>query len=185
MSINTKGFWETATNINHVHDQSLCNQLIVFLKKNNINTLVDFGCGTGEYVKKFIKENIHCEAYDGNPNTEILTGGIGKVLDLSNTFDLNKQFDCVLSLEVGEHIPKKYEQIFIDNICHHTNKFLILSWAVIGQGGHGHFNCQNNKYIIEQLEKRHFIYQTQESNILRNSSSNAWWFKNTIMVFRK
>ncbi len=39
------------------------------------------------------------EAYDGNPYTEQLTGGIGKVKDLSQRFNLLKQFKCVMSLD--------------------------------------------------------------------------------------
>jgi hypothetical protein len=183
--INEKGFWETNTDIGHIHDNLLSEKLVSFLNENNIKTLVDFGCGMADYVKAINKTNIICEAYDGNPNTEKLTNGIGKVLDLSKPFDLNKKFDCVLSFEVGEHIPKQYEQFFLDNICKHTDKLIILSWAVIGQGGDGHVNCQNNDYIISQLEKRNFIYNENASIELRNSVSNAKWFKNTIMVFSK
>jgi hypothetical protein len=183
--INEKGFWETNTDIGHVHDKPLCNSLILFLNKNKIKNLVDFGCGMGDYVKAIMNENIICEAYDGNPNTEQLTNGIAKVLDLSKKFNLDKKFDCVLSFEVGEHIPKDYEQIFIDNLCNHSEKFIILSWAIIGQSGDGHVNCQNNDYIISELAKRNFSYEPTASIELRNSVSNAKWFKNTIMIFKK
>lgn len=183
--INKNGFWETNTEIGHVHDKSLCNSLINYLKEKNVKTLIDFGCGMADYVKSIINEKIICEAYDGNPNTEILTNGIGKVLDLSKEFNLNKKVDCVLSLEVGEHIPKEYEQIFINNLCNHSNDLIILSWAIIGQSGDGHVNCQNNDYVISELKKRGFSYELDSSIKLRNSISNAKWFKNTIMIFKK
>lgn len=183
--INQNGFWETNNEIGHVHDKSLCDTLISYLKDKKVKTLIDFGCGMADYVKSIINEKIICEAYDGNPNTEILTNGIGKVLDLSKEFDLNKKVDCVLSLEVGEHIPKEYEQIFIDNLCKHSNNLIILSWAIIGQSGDGHVNCQNNDYIISELKRRGFSYELDSSIKLRNSISNAKWFKNTIMIFKK
>lgn len=183
--INKNGFWETNSGIGHVHDIALCNSLINYLKEENVKTLIDFGCGMGDYAKSIKKENILCEAYDGNPNTEILTNGIGKVLDLSKEFNLSKKVDCVLSLEVGEHIPKEYEQIFIDNICRHSNSLLILSWAIVGQPGSGHVNCQNNDYIISELNKRGFSYEIESSIKLRNSATNATWFKDTIMIFKK
>jgi cyclopropane fatty-acyl-phospholipid synthase-like methyltransferase len=183
--INQKGFWESENGIGHIFDKSLSNQLINFLKDNNIETVVDFGCGLGNYSSSMISSGMICEAYDGNPNTPTLTKGLGKVLDLSNPFDLDKKFDCVLSLEVGEHIPKEYEQIFIDNICNHTKNLLILSWAVIGQTGDGHVNCQNNDYVVNEMEKRGFNYDDKNSLILRDSITNAPWFRNTIMVFRK
>jgi hypothetical protein len=183
--INKNGFWETSTEIGHVHDKSLCYALINYLKEKDVKTLIDFGCGMADYVKSIINEKIICEAYDGNPNTEILTNGIGKVLDLSKEFYLNKKVDCVLSLEVGEHIPKEYEKIFIDNLCKHSNNLIILSWAIIGQDGDGHVNCQNNDYIISELKRRGFSYELDSSIKLRDSISNAKWFKNTIMIFKK
>jgi cyclopropane fatty-acyl-phospholipid synthase-like methyltransferase len=179
------GFWENETSIGHVHDVKLCNSIVKFLKENDIKSIVDFGCGMGDYAKQFIINNIECEAYDGNPNTETLTNGLGRVIDLSKEFDLKKRFDCVLSLEVGEHIPKEYEQVFINNIVKHTTNLLILSWAIIGQGGDGHVNCQNNDYIISEMDKRGFYYDINSSKNLRSSVGNALWFINTIMVFRK
>ncbi len=183
--INQKGFWESEDNIGHIHDEVLCKQLINFLNDNKVKTVVDFGCGLGDYSSAIISSGMSSEAYDGNPNTPTLTKGLAKVLDLSIPFDLEKKFDCVLSLEVGEHIPKEFEQVFINNICNHTNDLLILSWAVIGQGGDGHVNCQNNDYIINEIESRGFTYDATNSSVLRRSVSCAPWFRNTIMVFKK
>lgn len=185
MKINKKGFWENETGVGHVHDNMLCNKIIQVFENKNIKNVVDFGCGLGDYTKSFIANNINCEAYDGNPNTSELTNGVGKVLDLSKDFELQKKFDCVLSLEVGEHIPKEYEQVFINNICNHTNNLLIISWAIIGQGGDGHVNCQNNDYVINEIENRGFRYDLENSILLRESISTAPWFRNTIMVFNR
>jgi cyclopropane fatty-acyl-phospholipid synthase-like methyltransferase len=182
--INQNGYWETANDAGHVHDTNLCVCIYEFLRNNNINSLLDLGCGTGDYCKYFLNQNIMCDAYDGNPNTPIISNGIGKVLDLSNDCDLNKMYDCVLSLEVGEHIPKQYEDIFINNVCKHSSKWIILSWAIVGQAGNGHVNCQNNDYIIDKLEKNNFSLQESHSKYLRENSI-APWFKNTIMVFKK
>lgn len=182
--INERGYWESTDNTGHAYDAYLNQSIINLLKKENIKTLVDFGCGMADYVKNFTKNGLMCEAYDGNPNTPELTSGIGSVLDLSKSINLNKKFDCVMSLEVGEHIPKEYEEIFIDNLCSHTNKMIILSWAVVGQNGDGHFNCQNNDYVIDKMKEKGFDIDWVESNNLRNRT--IWpWFRNTIMIFNK
>jgi hypothetical protein len=185
MIINQKGYWETDSSVGHIHDDRLTQALNGFFIKENVKTLVDLGCGMGDYVKFFIANGIVCDAFDGNPNTEALTNGLGKVLDFSSTFDLEKKYDCVLSLEVGEHIPKEYEQIFLDNLIRHTDNLIILSWAIVGQGGSGHVNCQNNDYIINQMDQRGFEYDQLNSSFLRTQWSSAPWFNNTIMVFRK
>jgi hypothetical protein len=182
--INQTGAWQTDTDIGHIHDSKLCNSILQLLTNYNIQTIVDFGCGLGDYAKTFAQHNYIVSAFDGNPNTPELTNNIGKVLDLSKSVNLKQKYDCVLSLEVGEHIPKKYEQIFINNICNHANNIIILSWAIEGQGGDGHVNCQNNEYIIKQIESRNFKYNADLSNNLRIGSSLEW-FKNTIMIFIK
>ena len=175
-SINTNGFWETEDGIGHIHDHALCTGIINYYTRKDVKKVFDFGCGLGDYAKSFISNNLEVKAFDGNPNTEKLTGGIGKVLDFSNKFDLGETADCAMSLEVGEHIPKGYEQIFLDNICSHSNSKVLLSWAVVGQGGDGHVNCQNNDYVILEMKKRGFVYDEESSNRLR-SVSTAHWFK--------
>ena len=182
-TINERGYWETTDDDGHYYDIPLCIGIYNFLKINDIKTLLDLGCGKADYCKYFMSQGVHCDAYDGNPNTKILSGGIGKVIDLSKDIELKNKYDCVMSLEVGEHIPAQYENCFINNICRHSNKWIILSWAIIGQGGNGHVNCRNNEYIIEQLLNRGFLYDYEVSKTLRENA-NIFWFKNTLMVFK-
>ena len=185
MKINEKGFWETTDQTGHVHDKNLADALGSYLLITGHKTVVDFGCGLGDYAKAFKALNLDVEAFDGNPNTEALTDGIASVLDLSKPFYLQKKFDAVMSLEVGEHIPAEFEEQFIDNITKHAKKHLIISWAIVGQGGDGHVNCANNDYIIGQIVDRRFKHNAVDSQTIRNAATNASWFGNTIMVFDK
>jgi cyclopropane fatty-acyl-phospholipid synthase-like methyltransferase len=184
MIINKQGFWMNPTKEGHAYDSRLAGAILKMLKARKCDTLVDFGCGTGEYARFFRRHGMVVEAYDGNPYTEQLTGGIGHVIDLSQPFDLHKQFKCVMSLEVGEHIPQEHEQLFIDNLVKHSidGGIIILSWAVPGQSGDGHVNCQTNDYIMQQMQQRGFYLDNTLTNQLRKSAS-LWWFKNSLMVF--
>ena len=184
MKINDKGFWENPNKEGHAHDSRLAGAILKVLKARKIDTLVDFGCGTGEYARFFRRHGLVVEAYDGNPYTEQLTGGIGQVKDLSQRFNLLKQFGCVMSLEVGEHIPAEFEQAFLDNLIKHSldGGLIILSWAIPGQDGDGHVNCQTNDYIMQQMQQRGFYLDNTLTNQLRKAAS-LWWFKNSLMVF--
>ena len=184
ISVNDRGYWETTDASGHVFDRQLCDTLLDYFRRKRIRSLFDFGCGMADYHRVFEANGIHSLAYDGNPHTPQLTGGRAKVLDLSRPFDLECKLKCVLSLEVGEHIPKEYESIFIDNLVLHSVKFIILSWAIPGQIGDGHVNCQPNAYIINQLDQRGYSFQEKDSDFLKSGSSAAW-FINTIMVFKK
>lgn len=166
----------------HKFDQPLCNALLEFLEE--VDTIVDFGCGNADYTRRFLAAGKQVDAFDGNPNTPQMTKGLAKVLDLSQDFDLGKKYECVLSLEVGEHIPPAREQIFLNNLDKHSAQCIIVSWALPGQGGDGHFNEQPNDYIKKQFTDRGYKNWEEAEQYLRNSAT-LWWFKKTIMVFTK
>lgn len=184
-NVHEHGYWY-GEEILHEHkfDPWLANALAQFFLSENAQTIVDFGCGLGHYVKYLQAHDLDCEGYDGNPDTPSLTGGACKVLDLSQPVDLQRRYDWVLSLETGEHIPKPFEKTFIETLHYHNVRGIILSWAVKGQGGFGHFNEQNNDYVKHLMSAYGYVNDVQAEQVLRNQAS-LWWFKNTIMVFRK
>lgn len=182
--INERGYWMEKNNHEHKYDSPLNKELVNILKEINCKSIVDLGCGPGLYSKVFVTENFDCQCYDGNPYTPEESDNLCSVLDLSEPFNLDKKYDCVLSLEVGEHIPKQYESIFINNLLNHSNKSIVLSWATIGQGGHGHVNEQPNNYI-ENLFTPHGYTRNLDYEKRLRDSAQWWWFKNTIMFFEK
>ena len=186
--INENGFWEGSEwgeGGHHVHDTRLSSALLLFFTKEKIKTLCDFGCGMGQYVKDFRENDLDACGYDGNPNTPELTNNRCKVLDLSKPIKFETPFTWVMSLEVGEHLPKKFEDIFINNLHNNNEKGIVLSWAVKGQGGDGHFNEQDNDYIKSKICNLGYINDIETETILRRQVSTGYWFRKSLMVFRK
>ena len=184
MKILDNGIWDDEKPDDHFFDEKLSKSILSFFKSENTKTLVDLGCGDGKYTRFFNENNIETQGYDGNPHTPSITDGLCKVLDLSTPHILNPRYDWVLSLEVGEHIPKKFESIYIDNLVNNCKFGLILSWAVVGQAGTGHVNCQNNDYVVERLHETG-LKHVEELGAQFRADAQISWFKNTIMVFRK
>ena len=185
MSIHKNGYWDgMEASSQHVYDPSLGISLTNFFLSENVKSLVDFGCGMGNYVKTFLENNINASGFDGNPYTPELTNNICKVLDLSVSVKFDEPYDWVMSLEVGKHLPPQFENVFIENLHNNNKHGIILSWAIKGQGGHGHFNEQNNDYIKSKICKLGYVNDVETENKLRTDSS-LFWFRNTIMVFRK
>lgn len=108
--------------------------------------------------------------YDGALNIEDLSGGFMRYGDLSQPMHLGKKYEWVMSLEVAEHVPKKYEANFVENLIRHACKGIILSWAVPGQPGHHHVNCKPMSYVKKLFESRGFISNSTAHNILRTHS---------------
>ena len=192
--ITETGYWTSDdTQAIHVHDQGLANWILNYLQNDKDKQLIDFGCGMGDYLKKLHDNgfsNLHGfegEVRKGSPK-------FIKNWDLSNPIknyegynSLKKSAYNTICLEVGEHIPKQYESIFLDNITSLTTNKIILSWAIIGQLGDGHVNCMNNDEVILKMDELGFKYLENDSISARNSVSPAIasWFLKTIMIFQK
>lgn len=183
MKINERGYWEEVCK--HHTDDGLRKALVDLVE--NLKSIADFGCGDGSYVKAILQKypNKTVKAFDGNPNVESITGGVGSRLDLSTSFNLDMLFDLVISLEVSEHIPVEYEKVFIQNLIKHTSKYLLISWAIPGQGGKGHVNERSNEYVLNVFQAQGFNHLIEHSQLLRNSITNCNWFKNTLFLFEK
>lgn len=178
--ISSRGFWLTDTSKGHCFDEGLSAQLKDLFTGHSV---LDLGCGNGSYTRQFLSASIPCKCFDGNPNTKTISNNLCDVADLTKeqTFEVA---DWVLCLEVGEHIPQEYESTFLQNIINHSRKGIVLSWGVPGQPGDGHINCRPNEYVISSIEKHGYVLDEETSLKLRQSSE-LWWFKNTILVFKK
>jgi SAM-dependent methyltransferase len=180
--LDDSGAWLGNGEDDHKFDPLLCDNLSKLFQKNSSETILDLGCGDGSYTHKLRSDGLKVVAVDGNPNTQDITKGAGVVANFCNPLWLGLQFDWVLSLEVGEHVPKEYEKNLLDIVSRHSRNGVVLSWAVPGQMGLGHVNCQTNEHIIREMDNRGFRYDLETSLELRKDVS-WWWFMDTIMAF--
>jgi hypothetical protein len=173
----------------HVGADSVIVQTLAkeFLKKQDGSccwSLSDFGAGVGQvgHALRAVLPSLEYHGYDGAGNIEEFTKGYVKFADLTKPLNL-KQTDYVLSAEVGEHIPNQFEQQVIQNLHAHNCKGIVLTWAVLGQGGNGHVNCHSNEYLINIFENLGYRYNHRTSQLLRNNHSSHYWFTGSAMAF--
>ena len=175
--------------INHVPaSKRVVSELINLIQTEHVTSMNDFGAGIAQYkaaVTNQIQDpNFSYRAYDGAGNGEEYTSGMMKYFDLTLPLDLPVA-DWVMSLEVGEHVPSKFEGMLIRNLHRHNRKGIILSWAIVGQDGHSHINNHSNEYLIRVFEALGYTYDVEFSNRLRVPKDNYKWFENSLMVFRR
>lgn len=108
--------------------------------------------------------------------------------DLQLPLDLQRKFDMVVSLEVGEHLPEESADIYCDTLARHTKNWLVFSAAHIGQGGWHHINCQNKEYWPGKLTSRglKFLPDTTEqiASLWQEFVPCKWAYEN-LMIFGK
>lgn len=151
-------------------------------------SMADLGCGIGSYCKilrdKYQWQNVI--GYEGTVGVSNLQNAYDKILfcDLTKEIELIRPFQMVLCLEVGEHIPKEFEQVFLNNVTKMSGNNLIISWAYPGQGGTGHVNELDQNYVYSQLTQRGFEIDNDKTHELRIKSEFKWFRKN-IMAMRR
>lgn len=184
-NVHQHGYWYgEQIESEHAFDPQLAQALVDFFTEQKAESIVDFGCGMGDYVKVLLAHGFTCQGYDGNPDTFALSGGVAEVCDLSQPFDLGRTFDWVMCLEVAEHLPKQYEKTLIENLTRHNTQGVVLTWAIKGQGGFGHFNERNNDYVKKLMAKYGYTNDESAEQKIRELAQ-FFWFKNSVMVFRK
>lgn len=178
------GIWtpEEAEN-GHVFDYRLAQWLGQVLIPDG--PTIDMGCGPGSYLRYL--HDIGFSNLIGVEGTEIKGNEFANVVitDLTVPFDLEVK-GTVICIEVAEHIPEQYTDVFLENITKHVygGCDLIMSWGIPGQSGLGHVNCRHNIEVLEIMRKYQFKIDTEKSLKARSVVSNyAPWLRNTLLVF--
>jgi SAM-dependent methyltransferase len=192
--ISNTGFWSNDDLSHHAFSPELAKYISEFFNDKE-KKVYDFGCGQGKYLEYlFLNGFKNLTGFEGDPPKEKYFNNIIKqdltidftnpVLDVFSIPKLEKG-NCIF-LEVGEHVPSEFEEILLKNVTNLCDGKLVMSWAVEGQGGYGHVNCQNNDIVIPKIEKFGFVFNTNETIKVRSlNHSTAPWFYNTLMVFEK
>ena len=154
--VNKTGYWDGAQAYNHhVYSSVLGAWLVGFLNNFKLMPIHDLGCGLGNYLHQLkIAGFRDLTGYEGEPPLDKIFDNI-LTQDLTNTFRVKP--GIVISFEVGEHIPKEFMDIYVDNLTKNCNSFLIISWAIRNQPGLGHVNCLDNDEVIEIFRNKGFI----------------------------
>ncbi len=182
--IHNTGYWakEQAPKY-HIHSENLSKWICNFLNDHKDHQIYDFGCGLGNYLNDLYNQGfahltgIEADPIDTKRQFEILQ------LNLTESITLDRK-GIIICLEVGEHIPKQYQNVFLQNLKNNCDKYLICSWAVRGQGGYGHVNELNNDEIIPLIENLGFTYLKELSMDARLvPEDKCAYFRNTVMVF--
>lgn len=175
---------------NHMYDRPMAE----YLAENVLagKTVVDLGAGLGHYGKIFKEEGSKVadwKGYDGALNINVVTDGLVNFMDLTQP-DAADERDCaagdwVLSLEVGEHIPKEYMHNFLRNIRCHAREGAVISWAQRGQPGFGHVNRRDVEDVMSLMKKWGFDVDMEMTEKVRNAATKTYFRKNIVVYTLK
>lgn len=121
----------------------------LLLKHLPIQSVLDVGCGRGVWLQEWLHQGVKDVAgVDGDyisPEVLHIPQTLFFAENLTKPLDLDRKFDLVQSLEVAEHIPTPFSEIFVKSLVDHGD-MILFSAAPPGQGGKFHINEQNYSY---------------------------------------
>ena len=196
MKISNTGAWEgDDIHMNHGYSKPLVAWISDYLRSEKSKPFYDFGCGIGHYLQQFKLAGFEkLKGFEGGHSNHCVFDSIEQ-RDLTIPFAVPEKGNC-LFLEVAEHVPAQFEKVMLDNVINACDGKIIMSWAVRGQGGHGHINCLDNHEAIDRFTSRGLTYlkdDTESARSVIDGSKCDWqpgvlgadlpWFKTTVLIF--
>ncbi len=153
-------------------------------------SLADLGCGCGVYSHLFKKNGVRVLSIDGVIPPQEHSFPVEIIIrDLTLPFENNwGAFDMGLCLEVAEHIPEEFAEVFLKNLTAFSDR-LVISAAPPDQGGHHHVNEQPRRYWAGKMAGLGFAYNRRATGLVLKELEQApppfKWMANHIGVYEK
>lgn len=165
-----------------------------YIQEFKPKSIIDYGCGIGAYLESALINDIYdIKGFDiGGDNVKKFTDeAVIKYIEYTDCTKpiSTKYYDCVISLETGEHIETESSEQFVKNICNSTKRdgVIIFSAAQPGQSGTGHINCQEKIFWKERFLFNSFVYDDLLTEYITDNWSRLGapiYIKNNLMIFK-
>lgn len=150
-----------------------------------INSVVDFGCGQGAWLRVWQSAGASVLGVDGPyVDRDHLMIDIANFysVNLAESLELGRSFDLVQSLEVAEHLPITKAEQFVRTLTMH-GQCILFSAATPGQGGENHVNEQPLSYWRKIFHKNDYLAVDYVRPMLRGNTTIEQWYRYNIMLY--
>lgn len=151
-------------------------------------SVVDVGCGTGEFLSVFRENGIKTILGIDGPWIDKERLRIPKdtfqAADLEKPLNIDKKFDLAISLEVAEHLSANSAEIFIDTLTK-LSPVVLFSAAIPFQGGLYHINEQWPDYWVNLFAKKGYVPIDCIRKKIWNNDDVSYWYAQNILLFVK
>jgi SAM-dependent methyltransferase len=150
-------------------------------------SVVDFGCGTGDWLAAFAATGAtRVLGLDGPwvPLAQLaIPAESFRATDLRRPVQLDAAFDCALCLEVIGHVPKPDEATLLDSLVA-AAPVVAFSAPIPGQGGIGSdaTNREWPAYWADRFAQRGFVAVDCLRPLIWDRPGVAWWFAQNLFL---
>lgn len=171
------------------HNFSSAREIVPYLfKRFNPASVVDFGCGRGEFLSVFKEFGCYVRGIDNPIPKEKRCLKMWEYIQ----HDLNKPFrlqfgskcDLCLCLEVAEHLPASSARTLVKSLVDASDT-IIFSAAIPGQRGQKHLNEQYPQYWAKLFNEQGYRFIDAFREDLWNNENILWWYRQNIFLATK
>jgi SAM-dependent methyltransferase len=177
------GFFQNL-NRRSVCSASVCVPLIIDLLRPA--SVIDVGCGRGEWLKVLAASGVaDIQGVDGShvKDEELLISPQCFLRhDLTRALRIQRRYDLAISLEVGEHLPKKAASTYVASLVA-LAPAVVFSAAVPGQGGVHHVNEQWQWYWKEHFARHGYVQLDPFRRLIWNHGQVAAYYQHNIFLY--
>lgn len=151
-------------------------------------SIVDLGCGSGEWLYNFKKHGVtEIVGYDGAyVDKDLLSIPPESFFewDLTQKLEVERKYDMAMSLEVAEHIEEKYADIMVENLTN-LSEVVLFSAAIPGQGGVMHVNEKWMSYWREKFKNYGYVFCDCLRDYAWDLSELDYYYKQNMAIYVK
>ena len=154
----------------------------------DIQSIIDFGCGEGMWLKSAYDLGIYdITGVDGFAvaSSRLLFPKEKFILcDFNEEIDLGRKYDVALCLEVGEHLSAESAHCLVQSLSRHAD-LIIFSAACPEQIGQHHVNCQWPSYWQYHFNRCGYICEDSIREKIWEDDKIEWWYRQNLFVARR
>lgn len=143
------------------------------IRAAGITSMVDVGCGPGGMVSLALSKGLKAAGVDGdftlqrNVPVHLHDFTTGHV-------DLKRVYDLCWCVEFVEHVEEKYMDNYMK--VFQQCRFVLMTHAFPGQGGHHHVNERPSQYWIDKMAEAGFVFELEMTKRIRQASTMKMFF---------
>ena len=158
------------------------------IEKLNPDSVIEFGCGVGNWGKVIIEES-NVKSYLGVDGEYVLEEYLKIPSNLFKAADLNEynhfgRFDMALCLETAEHIETKNSKNLVKSLTS-ASDIIVFGAAIPGQGGTNHINEQWLSFWEDLFSEFGYGLRDELRPIFWDDPRIAYWYIQNTVIFEK
>ncbi len=151
-------------------------------------SLIDVGCGIGTWAKTAldlgVQDVLGVDGVAVPPGQLLIPSQCFITQDLTQNWNLERQFDMALCLEVGEHLETSFAHQLVRNLVAHSST-IVFSAACPGQTGQHHVNCQWPVFWQNLFNAEGFLCDDALRWKIWNDCRIEPWYRQNIFVAKR